>query len=86
MKYAIHKSLNITAKDIDDSINECREINGVEVSIYRDGCIIAEPSNTDTKGWSRNKDDYRIETINPSSGETVYSGVKLVNDKLIFVK
>ena len=75
MKYAIHKSLNISARDINDSINDCREIDGVEVSIYKDGWIIAEPSNLEVKEWQRNREDYHIETIGEE--QQIYQHIEL---------
>ena len=80
MKYAIYKTLDITAKDIDDCINNCTELEGIEVSLYSDGWIIAEPDYLHVEPWSRRKEDYRIETIDFDSHETVYDTIELIRD------
>jgi len=64
MQYMIHKSLNITAEDINDSLDNCYEFEGIEVSIYRAGpLIIVEPKNIAERTIERNPDDYRMETL-----------------------
>ena len=67
MNYAIYKTLDITAKEINDSINNCIELDGIEVSMYADGWIIAEPSDLNVEDWSRNTGDYRIEQLHGTS-------------------
>ena len=63
MKYAIHKSIPYTAEQINDSINRGEELPGVETSIYADGWVIADPAGSHVEDWTRNKEDYRIETL-----------------------
>lgn len=63
LKYAIHNSLLVTADEIQKSIEECREIPGVEIEMASDGWIIADPSDKIPERWTRNKGDYHIETI-----------------------
>lgn len=63
MKYAVYKTLTLSAKEIVDCIQSCRDMDDVEITIYRDGWIVAEPKNLVVYPWSRNKDDYRFETI-----------------------
>ena len=63
LHYAIHKSLNVTAEDIQKAIEECRDIPGVKTALYADGWIIAEPEDMHVEEWSRDVRDYNIETM-----------------------
>lgn len=92
MKYAIHKSIKYTAEDINKAIENCKELPGVETSLFADGWIIADPSGVHIADWSRSKDDYRIETYMPETDgndakeEIVYDRVVFEDGKIVLIK
>ena len=92
MKYAIHKSIKYTAKEIHDAIDNCKELPGVETSIYADGWVIADPIGEYIADWSRRKDDYKFESYEPekvgdeTEEEISYDRVAFENGKIILIK
>lgn len=80
MNYAIYKTLEFTAKEINDSINNCIELDGIEVSMYADGWIVAEPSDLHVERWTRNKEDYRIESITVKSDKLIYDKIQIAQN------
>lgn len=61
--FAIHKSLPYSAREVDKSIEEERELPGSWSSVYADMWTIVDPDGVEINDWERNKEDYRIEYL-----------------------
>jgi len=80
LHYAIHKSLDVTAEEVDKAINECREVPGTKTEMYADGWIIVEPEDMHMEPWTRNTKDYNIETLYDDAPVETIDEICLIKD------
>ena len=60
MNYAIHKKVPYDARAIERTIGSRSELPDVEIKIYSDGWVIAEPKGLNLDPWKRRKEEYMV--------------------------